>query len=190
RRHDEARKVRPVDGIDRQAGGLRRLGHTLVHILTAGGGEDEAPAPDVAGDEAASDCRDLPVGGQGADLGVQVRGHHRDRSAGLAQQPQLAGRQFAAADDQGRLVLEGEKGGKMLHRTSPAANDGPTEYVRGALALGDAGASCPIKSRGSAGNGAGPGPKQKSRRGWYRDGPVTALAAFLKRPQAGSSIRP
>src|SRR5262249_5192493 len=38
---------------------------------------------------------------------------------------------------------------------------GPTENVRGALALGNAGASCPIKSRGSVRMG-GPSPQQKT----------------------------
>src|SRR5262249_43350430 len=129
----------------------------------------ESPPPDVAGDETAADRPDRAGVRKPGNLVVQPRCHDRHGGAGLAHQPELARPRFAAADDQDGLALEGEKCRKMLQRTPPATINGPTENVRGALALGDAGASCPIKSRGSARSG-GPGPKQKIRRGWYRDG--------------------
>jgi hypothetical protein len=58
---------------------------------------------------------------------------------------------------------------------------GPTEYVRGALAVDDAVASCPIKSRGSVSSG-GPSPKQKSVAALGWDGFRRRFSCIYKAP--------
>src|SRR5580765_3524826 len=69
---------------------------------------------------------------------------------------------------------------------SSPRNAGPTENVRGALALGDAGASCPSNPAGPLG---GPGQKTKRPAATIAGaGSATALAAFVKRPQAEAQI--
>src|SRR5262249_40615729 len=77
----------------------------------------------------------------------------------LLQEPQPPRRRFAAAHDQRGPVLEVEKSREIIHRdASSPRHAGPTENVRGALALGDAGASCPSNPAGPLG---GPGQTKK-----------------------------
>src|SRR4029453_371228 len=87
----------------------------------------------------------------------------------------------------GRTAPSNRKMPESSSWTSPRReNAGPTENVRGALALGDAGASCPSNPAGPLG---GPGRKTKRPAATIAGaGFATALAAFIKRPQAEAQI--
>src|SRR5262245_10223961 len=145
-------------------------------------------AANIAADEAAADGGGGAVSDGLRDLFVHPGRHDRDAGAGLAQQPQPPGGRLSTANDQGASVSEIKKGGKVSQWTSSNRKHcGPTENIRGALALGNAGASCPIKSRGSV--SGGPSRKTQNPSQLWLGRVSSALAAFVKRPQAVCSNR-